>query len=163
MSEENRIRDAADAVAGLVMAVPIYQDLAQPAVREVGSVGGRTVRALLSPIRGLVWSFEKIEAALEDALASKLAEVPEENLQTPNPTVSTSGTTRWSRHSGRGASTPSACSSSSTVRSSNGRTTSSARARRWPNLGAATLLTNPYCLIASVDSACPDQRTDSGW
>ena len=87
MTEENRIRDAADAVAGLVKAVPIYEDLAQPAVREVGSVAGRTVRALLSPLRGLVWSIEKIEATLEDAVTSKLTGVAPEDLQSPNPTV----------------------------------------------------------------------------
>ena len=87
MTEENRIRDAADAVAGLVKSVPIYQDLAQPAVREVGIVAGRMVRALLSPLRGLVWSVEHIEKALEDAVTSKLTGVAPENLQPPNPTV----------------------------------------------------------------------------
>jgi hypothetical protein len=36
MSEENKTRDAVDAVTGLVKAVPVYQDLVQPAAKEVG-------------------------------------------------------------------------------------------------------------------------------
>ena len=36
MSEESKIRDAADAVKGIVEAVPVYQDALQPAVREIG-------------------------------------------------------------------------------------------------------------------------------
>jgi hypothetical protein len=36
MPEENKIRDAADAVKGIVQSVPVYQDALQPAVRQVG-------------------------------------------------------------------------------------------------------------------------------
>jgi hypothetical protein len=31
MGEENKVRDAADAVKGIVEAVPVYQDALQPA------------------------------------------------------------------------------------------------------------------------------------
>jgi hypothetical protein len=34
MSEENKIRGAADAIKGLVQAVPVYQVLLQPAVKK---------------------------------------------------------------------------------------------------------------------------------
>ncbi len=36
----------------------VYKDLAKPAVSEIGSIAGRTVRALLAPIRGFLWGWE---------------------------------------------------------------------------------------------------------
>ena len=55
MDEEELIKEA-------VKLVPeVYKDLAKPAIQEVGSVGGRTAKALLFPIRGLLWGWEKIE------------------------------------------------------------------------------------------------------
>jgi hypothetical protein len=59
MTEDNKIRDAADAVTDLVKAVPVYNALAQPAVREVDAVAGRTVRVLLAPVTALVWSVRR--------------------------------------------------------------------------------------------------------
>ena len=34
------------------LGVEVYKDAARPAVSEVGAVAGRTVKALLAPIRG---------------------------------------------------------------------------------------------------------------
>lgn len=36
MKKANQIKDTADAIRGVVKAVPIYQDLLQPATREIG-------------------------------------------------------------------------------------------------------------------------------
>src|SRR5258705_11171582 len=58
MSEGKLIRDTAEAVEGLVKAVPVYQDVVQPTAREIGEVLGRTVRTALPPLRALGWVLE---------------------------------------------------------------------------------------------------------
>jgi len=37
MGEENKTRDAVDAVTGLVKTVPVYEDVIQPAAKEIGT------------------------------------------------------------------------------------------------------------------------------
>ena len=49
----------------------VYKDIAKPALQEVGSVAGRTVKALLSPIRGMLWGWEQIEKIVEDGVKKK--------------------------------------------------------------------------------------------
>src|SRR5690242_16589325 len=90
MAEESKIRDAADAVKGLLEAVPIYEDALQPAAKQVGlglETIAKAVRFALAPLAALVWGFEKIEEYLVPALEKRLARVPPENVITPNPTV----------------------------------------------------------------------------
>lgn len=65
----------------------IYKDAASPAVSEVGKVAGRSVKALLSPIRGFLWCWEKIEEYVEEAVQKKLEGVPEEQLKSPEPEI----------------------------------------------------------------------------
>ena len=65
----------------------IYKDAASPAVSEVGKVAGRSVKALLSPIRGFLWCWEKIEEYVEQAVQKKLEGVPEERLKSPEPEI----------------------------------------------------------------------------
>ena len=88
MPEENKIKDAADAVKGVLEAVPIYQDALQPATKEIGK-GLQTVAKLinvaLAPIKGLVWSYEKLEDYLGERLSHKLQYVPPEQIITPPP------------------------------------------------------------------------------
>ena len=36
MADENQIRDVVDAVTGVAKAVPVYQDVVQPAAQEIG-------------------------------------------------------------------------------------------------------------------------------
>lgn len=81
------VKQTAEAVEGLVKAVPVYQDLMQPTVREVGLVTARTVHAALAPLRGMVWGVEKIEEFLYEALNKRLTGTPPERIQTPEPTV----------------------------------------------------------------------------
>ena len=45
MGEENKIKDAAEAVKGILEAVPIYQDALQPAAKELGK-GLQTIKHL---------------------------------------------------------------------------------------------------------------------
>lgn len=78
------------AVTGLVKEVPLYQDAIQPLAKEAGKAlqtVGRTVNAALMPVRGLVWGVEKIEEFVQVRVSKKLADIPIENICTPDPAV----------------------------------------------------------------------------
>lgn len=90
MTEENKIRDAADAIKGIVQAVPVYQDVVQPAAKEVGTAlqtVAKTLHILLAPVSGLVWGYDKIKDFVGQKVAEKLAAVPEQQLRSPEPHV----------------------------------------------------------------------------
>ena len=58
MGDESKIRDAADAVKGLLEAAPIYDDALQPAAKQVGKALetlGKAVNMALAPIAALIW------------------------------------------------------------------------------------------------------------
>lgn len=65
----------------------VYKDLAKPAVSEVGIVAGRTVRALLAPIRGLLWGWERIEEVVEEGVKKRFERIPEERRKSPEPEI----------------------------------------------------------------------------
>lgn len=69
------------------LGVEVYKDAARPAVSEVGAVAGRTVKALLAPIRGFLWCWEKIEDYVEKEVQKRLEKVPEEQLKSPDPEI----------------------------------------------------------------------------
>lgn len=57
MGEENNVRDVVDAVAGFAKAVPVYQDIVQPAAQELGKAlqtVAKTVHIALAPVSALV-------------------------------------------------------------------------------------------------------------
>lgn len=86
MSDDNKVKETVDAVKGLVEAVPIYQDLAQPAVRQVGlalETVTKTVRIALLPLELLVWRYEQWHEFVSTKVAEKLKDVPPENIVTP--------------------------------------------------------------------------------
>jgi hypothetical protein len=90
MGEENKIRDAADAIKGVVEAVPVYQDILQPAAKEVGTALQTVAKAIhvaLSPVSALIWGFEQIKEYLSESLAEKLKYTPPERIITPNPAI----------------------------------------------------------------------------
>lgn len=90
MPNENKIRDAADAVRGVAEAVPVYQDVVQPAAREIGTAlqtVAKCVHVALAPVSGLVWGYDKIKDYLNETLTQKLKDVPKERIVPPNPTV----------------------------------------------------------------------------
>ncbi|MBD1995035.1 DUF4393 domain-containing protein [Leptolyngbya sp. FACHB-541] len=90
MSEENKVRDAADAVKGVFEAVPIHQDALQPAAKELG-VGlqtvAKTIHIALAPISALVWGYEQIQEYITEALSSRLKRLPADQIITPSPAV----------------------------------------------------------------------------
>lgn len=90
MAEENKIRDAADAIKGIVEAVPIYQDVVQPAAKEVGialQTVAKTLHIILAPVSSLVWGYDKIKEFVENTVSEKLKNVSDEELCSPEPHV----------------------------------------------------------------------------
>ena len=90
MSEENKIRDVVDAVTGVAKAVPVYQDMVQPAARELGKAlqtVAKTVHIALAPVSALVWGYDQVKEFVSTKVADRLKNVPPENIVTPKPNV----------------------------------------------------------------------------
>ncbi|MGY6037925.1 DUF4393 domain-containing protein [Aeromonas sp. AE23HZ002T15] len=90
MSDENKIRDAADAIKGVVEAVPVYQDVVQPAAKEIGAAlktVAKTIHIALAPVSVLVWGYDQLKEFLSTRVAEKLKDVPPECIVTPKPNV----------------------------------------------------------------------------
>lgn len=86
-SENNGvIGETAKAVAELAKSVPIYQDAIQPAAKEAGKslqLVARAVNAALTPIEGLIWGVERIKDFVRERVATKLENVPPDEVQQP--------------------------------------------------------------------------------
>lgn len=90
MVDENKIRDAVDAVTGVVKAVPVYQDVVQPAAQEVGKAlqtVSKTIHVALAPVSALVWGYDQIKEFVSTKVSERLKNVPPENIVTPKPNV----------------------------------------------------------------------------
>jgi len=90
MSEENKIRDVVDAVTGVANAVPVYQDIVQPAAQEMGKAlqtVAKTVHIALAPVSALVWGYDQIKEFVSTKVTDRLKNIPPENLVTPKPNV----------------------------------------------------------------------------
>ena len=90
MTEENKIRDVVDAVTGVAKAVPVYQDVVQPAAQEIGKglqTVAKTVHVILAPVSALVWGYDQIKDFVSTKVAERLKNVPPENLVSPKPNV----------------------------------------------------------------------------
>lgn len=90
MTEENKIRDAADAIKGVVEAIPVYQDVVQPAAKELGTAlqtVAKTLHIVLAPISALVWGYDRVKDFVSHDVAKKLEGVPVEELGEPEPHV----------------------------------------------------------------------------
>jgi len=69
------------------LSVEVYKDVARPAVSEVGSVVGRTAKALLAPVRGFLWCWEQIEQLIETEVQKRIEKIPAERLKSPDPEI----------------------------------------------------------------------------
>lgn len=90
MSDNNTIRDATEAIKGVVEAVPVYQDTVQPAAKEIGTAlqtVAKTLHILLAPVSALVWGYDKIKDHVATKVSSRLEGVPTERLKAPEPNV----------------------------------------------------------------------------
>lgn len=90
MGDDNKVKETVEAVTGLVQAIPIYQDLAQPAVKQVGKAletVGKAINVALAPVGALVWGYEKCQDFISTKVADRLKNVPPEDIITPKPNV----------------------------------------------------------------------------
>lgn len=69
------------------LAPELYKDLVKPAAQEVGVVAGRSAKALLSPVRAFLWSWERIEQLVVDGVNRRFEKIPEEQRKTPDPEI----------------------------------------------------------------------------
>lgn len=84
------IKQTIDSATALTKAVPVYEDAIQPLAKETGkALGtvGKAVNVALAPISLVVWGYDKISEFLENKVAEKLENVPEERISTPPPNV----------------------------------------------------------------------------
>ena len=61
-----------------------FTDVFQPKARETGLPRERTAKALLSPLRSLLWNWEQIEELAIDGVDKRLEEIPGENRKIPD-------------------------------------------------------------------------------
>lgn len=90
MSDSNSTKNVIDAVAGLTKEIPIYQDLLQPAVQELGKglhTLSKTVSLALLPVSALVWGVDEIKGFVIDKVTQKLRNVSAEDVIAPRPNV----------------------------------------------------------------------------
>lgn len=90
MAEESKIRDVVDAVTGVAKAVPVYQDVVQPAAQEVGKAlqtVAKTVHIALAPVSALIWGYDQIKDFVSTKVADRLKNVPQENITSPKPNI----------------------------------------------------------------------------
>ncbi len=87
---ESNVEGTINATTGLVKAIPIYQDALQPAAKEIGKALGtiaKTVNVALAPVSALIWGYDHIKDFVDNKVAEKLQNTPEENIITPPPHV----------------------------------------------------------------------------
>jgi Abortive infection alpha len=99
----SNVKDTADAVRGIVEAVPIYEDLLQPATQELGKglhTLSKLVNIALAPVSGLVWGYDKIAEYMQVSMEEKLKDTPKEDIITPDPSIAvpTVETLRYTAH-----------------------------------------------------------------
>lgn len=90
MGEENKVRDVVDAVTGVAKAIPIYDDVVQPAAKEIGKglqTIAKTVHVALAPVSALIWGYDQIKDFVSTKLADRLKNVKPEDIVTPTPNV----------------------------------------------------------------------------
>lgn len=84
------VKETVEAVQGIVESVPVYEDMLQPATKELGKgllTISKLINIALAPVSGLVWGYEKIAKYLETSMAEKLKDKPKENITTPDPSI----------------------------------------------------------------------------
>lgn len=90
MADESLVKSTAEAVKGVVDAVPVYQDAVQPAAKEIGKAlqtVAKTVHVALAPLSVLVWGYDRISEFLDRRVPELLENVPPDRIVTPDPAV----------------------------------------------------------------------------
>lgn len=68
------------------LVLPIYEDFAQPATREIGialQTVAKTVHIALAPVSALVWGYDQIKDFINEKIPQRLKNVPSEEIVTP--------------------------------------------------------------------------------
>ena len=71
--KEVSVEGAINAITGLVKAVPVYDEVVQPAAKEVGKsleTVAKVVNVALAPLRMLVWGYESFRFSIFENTAS---------------------------------------------------------------------------------------------
>lgn len=88
--DSSSVKDVIEAATGLVQAVPVYQDLLQPAAKQIGTAletVAKTLNVALAPVSALVWGYDQVKVFVDTKVADRLKNVPPENIITPKPNV----------------------------------------------------------------------------
>lgn len=81
---EDFVKDVTTDVA-VAIATEGYNDVAKPAMQEMGTTAQRTVKMILAPLRGLLWCWERVEEMIDEGVSKRLKDVPTDNIKTPDP------------------------------------------------------------------------------
>jgi hypothetical protein len=90
MGNDSKVKDTAEIVKGIVEHVPVYQDLVQPAAKELGTAlqtVAKTVHIALAPVSALVWGYDQIREWVQQTVTEKLKDVPPEEIVPPRVAV----------------------------------------------------------------------------
>ena len=90
MEDQNRIKDIVDSVTKLAEVVPVYQDLIQPGIKQLGKsieTVAKAVNVALTPVGVFVWGYEKIKEHILTKVSEKLKNVPLEEIAPPKANV----------------------------------------------------------------------------
>jgi hypothetical protein len=72
------------------VSVEAYKDTVKPLAIEVGKAlqtGGKVLNLMLSPVRGMVWSYETITDTLEPIMREKIQRIAADKLKHPEPNI----------------------------------------------------------------------------
>ena len=72
------------------VAVEAYKDTVKPLAIEVGKAlqtGGKVLNLMLSPLRGMVWSYETITDTLDPIMREKIQRIAADKLKHPEPNI----------------------------------------------------------------------------
>lgn len=85
-----KVKNTVEAIEKLAKAVPVYQDLMQPAAKELSKgleTVAKTINIALAPVSALVWGYDQIKDFISTRVAEKLKSVPPDRIKPPKPHV----------------------------------------------------------------------------
>ena len=84
---ESSVKTVAEVVSGVLEKAPIYEDAAQPALREIGQGLGGMLKLVVLPLKMMGYKADKLLEDFQERLEQKGKNIQEENLQAPDPTI----------------------------------------------------------------------------
>lgn len=84
---EDSVKTVAEVVSGVLEKAPIYEDAAQPALREIGQGLGGMLKMVVLPFKIMGFQADKWLSDFQERLEKKGEVIPEGNLQAPDPKI----------------------------------------------------------------------------